>query len=75
MAHYCTVRLEARLMAFAIVFDEWLAEGKVRGYAELTAISGMDRSDVTHIMNLRLLEPEKQERRLGIRLEAGTGCP
>lgn len=53
---------ETRLMAFAIVFDEWLATGKVRDYAELAAISGMDRSAITRIMNLRLLEPRAQER-------------
>jgi len=47
----------ARLMAFAIVFEEWLAEGKVRDYAELAEITGYDRSRITRIMNLRLLEP------------------
>lgn len=52
---------EARLMAFAIVFDEWLAAGKVKDYTELAEITGMDRSAVTRIMNLRLLEPRKQE--------------
>ena len=55
---------DTRLMAFAIVFDEWLATGKIRDYAELAAISGLDRSAITRIMNLRLLEPKGQERRL-----------
>ena len=55
---------EARLMAFAIVFDEWLAAGKVKDYAELAVITGMDRSAVTRIMNLRLLEPREQEEEL-----------
>jgi hypothetical protein len=61
---------ETRLMAFAIVLDEWLAAGKVRDYAELATISGLDRSAVTRIMNLRLLEPGEQERRL---VYPGTG--
>ena len=49
----------ARLMAFAIVFEEWLAEGTVRDYAELAVITGFDRSRITRIMNLRLLDPRK----------------
>lgn len=55
---------EARLMAFAIVFDEWLASGKIADYAELSAITGLDRSRITRIMNYRLLAPEQQERLL-----------
>ncbi|MGC9452818.1 MAG: hypothetical protein ACP5I4_15370 [Oceanipulchritudo sp.] len=51
----------ARLMAFAIIFEEWLAEGTVRDYAELAVITGFDRSRITRIMNLRLLDPRKQE--------------
>jgi hypothetical protein len=49
----------ARLMAFAIVFEEWLAEGTVRDYAELAVITGFDRSRITRIMNLQLLDPRK----------------
>lgn len=52
---------QARLMAFAIVFDEWLASGKVADYAEISHITGMDRSRITRIMNLRLLPPAEQE--------------
>ncbi|MDX2110104.1 MAG: hypothetical protein SFY80_07685 [Verrucomicrobiota bacterium] len=52
---------EARLMACAVVFDEWLAAGKVDDYAELSVITGMDRSRITRIMNYRLLEPVVQE--------------
>jgi hypothetical protein len=52
-------------MAFAIVFEEWLAEGKVRDYAELAEVTGFDRSRITRIMNLRLLEPGEQESMLG----------
>ena len=37
----------ARLMAFAIVFDEWLAKGKVRDYVELAEMTGYDRSRIT----------------------------
>ncbi len=48
-------------MAFAIVFIEWLASGKVKDYAELANITGLDRSRITRIMNLRLLEPLEQE--------------
>jgi hypothetical protein len=55
---------EARLMAFAIVFDEWLASGKVADYAELSAMTGFDRSRITRIMNYRLLAPKEQERLL-----------
>ena len=51
----------ARLMAFAIVFDEWLAKGKVRDYAELAEMTGYDSSRITKLMNLRLLEPKAQE--------------
>lgn len=52
-------------MAFAVVFDEWLAARKIQDYAELAAITGMDHSAVTRVMNLRLLEPGEQERGLG----------
>lgn len=63
-----SVPREARLMAFAVVFDEWLAEGKVRDYAELAEITGYDRSRITRIMNYRLQEPWEQERILANRL-------
>ncbi len=52
-------------MGFAIVFKEWLASGKVKDYAELDSITGLDRSRITRIMNLRLLEPGEQEGMLG----------
>jgi hypothetical protein len=47
-------------MAFAIVFEEWLAKGDVKDYAELATITGLDRSRITRIMNLRLLEPRSR---------------
>lgn len=52
-------------MAFAILFEEWLKEGKVKDYAELAQVTGFDRSRITRIMNLRLLEPGVQEAVLG----------
>lgn len=55
----------ARLMAFAIVFDDLLKSGQVADYAELSRLTGFDRSRITRIMNLRLQEPEAQERLLG----------
>ena len=51
----------ARLMAFAIVFDDLLKSGQVADYAELTRLTGLDRSRITRIMNLRLQEPEQQD--------------
>jgi hypothetical protein len=54
----------ARLMAFAIVFDDLLKSGQVADYAELPRLTGLDRSRITRIMNLRLLESGEQERML-----------
>ena len=51
----------ARLMAFAIVFDDLLKSGQVTDYAELARMTGLDRSRITRIMNLRLQEPWVQE--------------
>lgn len=51
----------ARLMAFAIVFDDLLKSGQVADYAELSRLTGLDRSRITRIMNLRLLETGEQE--------------
>ncbi len=61
----CAVSHSTRLMAFAIVFEEWLAAGKVKDYAELALVTGLDPSYITRIMNLRLLEPQEQEEMLG----------
>jgi len=55
---------EARLMAFAVIFDEWLATGKVADYAELASVTGFDRSRISRIMNYRLLDPKAQEKLL-----------
>ena len=51
-------------MAFAVVFDEWLATGKATDYADLARTTGLDPSRITQIMNLRLLPPKEQERLL-----------
>lgn len=56
----------ARLMAFAIVFDDLLKSGQVTDYAELARLTGLDRSRITRIMNLRLQEPWEQEAHLKI---------
>jgi len=37
----------------------------VRDYAELAEVTGFDRSRITRIMNLRLLDPGVQEAMLG----------
>jgi len=55
----------ALLMAFAILFEEWMAKGKVRDYAELAEITCLDRSRITRIMSLRLMEPAEQEAVMG----------
>lgn len=43
-----------RLLAFSIVFEDWLREGRVKDYAELAAVTGLDRSEVSRIMGMRL---------------------
>lgn len=52
----------ARLMAFAILFDDLLKSGQVADYAELSRLTGLDRSRISRLMNLRLQEPSEQER-------------
>ncbi|MGD9648137.1 MAG: hypothetical protein AB7U73_20670 [Pirellulales bacterium] len=51
----------ARLMALAIRFDELLAAGSVRNYAQLARLGHVTRARITQIMNLRALAPEIQE--------------
>ena len=51
-------------MAFAIVFDDLLRSRQVTDDAELSRLTGLDRSRITRIMNLRLQEPGEQERLL-----------
>lgn len=46
----------ARLMAFAIVFEDLLKSGQVADYAELARFVGLGRSGISSIMHLRLQE-------------------
>jgi hypothetical protein len=51
----------SRLMALAIKFDEMIARGEARDYADLARLGYVTRARVTQIMNLRHLAPEIQE--------------
>ena len=53
-----------KLMALAIKFEELLADGTVKDYADLARLGGVSRARITQIMNLRLLAPEIQEKLL-----------
>lgn len=48
-------------MALAIRFEELLASGTVKDYADLARLGGVSRARITQIMNLRLLAPDIQE--------------
>lgn len=50
-----------RLMALAIKFEDMIARGEVRDYAELARLGFVTRARLTQIMNLLLLAPEIQE--------------
>lgn len=52
---------KAELMAFGIVFDDWLASGKVRDYAEIASITGLSRFRVSKIMNYTRLTLNEQK--------------
>jgi hypothetical protein len=51
----------SRLMALAIRFDDLLARGEVRDYAEIARLGHVTRARVTQIMNLLNLAPDIQE--------------
>ncbi len=51
----------ARLMALAIRFNELIAAGEVRDYADLARLGHVSRARVTQIMNLLNLAPDIQE--------------
>ena len=51
----------ARLMALAIHFEDLLAAGQVKDYAELARLGHVSRARMTQVMNLRLLAPDIQE--------------
>ena len=50
-----------RLMALALKFEDMIARGEVRDYAELARLGFVTRARLTQIMNLMLLAPEIQE--------------
>jgi hypothetical protein len=52
----------SRLMALAIKFDEMIARGEVRDYADLARLGHVTRARVSQVMNLLLLAPDLQER-------------
>ena len=49
------------LMALAIRFDELIAKGDIKNYAELARLGHITRARVTQIMNLLHLAPDIQE--------------
>jgi hypothetical protein len=51
----------SRLMALAIRFDDLLARGEVRDYADIARLGHVTRARVTQIMNLLNLAPDIQE--------------
>jgi hypothetical protein len=51
----------SRLMALAIKFDDMIARGEVRDYADLARLGYVTRARTTQIMNLLHLAPELQE--------------
>ena len=51
----------ARLMALAIKFEEMIARGEIRDYADLARLGYVTRARVTQIMNLLNLAPDVQE--------------
>jgi hypothetical protein len=62
----------ARLMALAIRFDQYMADGIVSSYGELAVLSRVTRARITQIMNLRMLAPDIQETILFLpRVESG----
>ena len=50
-----------RLMALAIKFQDMIARGDVRDYADLARLGFVTRARLTQIMNLLLLAPDIQE--------------
>ncbi len=50
-----------RLMALAIKFEEMIARGEVRDYADIARLGYITRARASQIMNLTLLAPDVQE--------------
>ena len=62
----------SRLMALAIRFDELIARGDIKNYAQLARLGHITRARVTQIMNLLHLAPDLQEQILLLpRIQAG----
>lgn len=59
----CPTRIPriSRLMALAIKFQEMVARGEVRDYADLARLGYVTRARITQIMNLLNLAPDIQE--------------
>jgi hypothetical protein len=60
-ASACIARI-SRLMALAIKFDQMIARGEVRDYADLAQLEYVTRARMTQIMNLLHLAPDLQEK-------------
>ncbi|MBO6102772.1 MAG: hypothetical protein J6P03_05920 [Opitutales bacterium] len=52
----------AELMAFAIVFDDSLEQGKFSNLSDICIATGLSRAAVSRIMRFRLKPPEVQDR-------------
>jgi len=61
----------ARLLALAIKFEQLIADGAVRDYAELARLGGVTRARMTQIMKLLQLAPDLQERILFLQEVSG----
>ena len=62
----------SRLMALAIRFDELIARGDIKNYAQLARRGDITRARVTQIMNLLHLAPDIQEQVLFLpRIQTG----
>jgi hypothetical protein len=51
----------ARIMALAIKLETLIAQGHVRGFADISRLGHVTRARVTQIMNLLMLAPDIQE--------------
>lgn len=52
----------ARVLALAHHFDELIAQGAVKDYAEIARLAQMSRARVAQILTLKFLSPDIQER-------------
>jgi len=62
-------------MALAIQYEELIKNEKIKGYSQLSQACGIDRSAITKLMNLRLLNPKIQEFLLTMVLEVDSPEP